>query len=127
MVGLAAAACCYGLWLTGYPYFSAGGLNGQSLAYDLWEAFLCIGLCIGLLVLFRESLNSQGGLARNLAASTYAVYLFHVPVVVFLQYAIQHTDIAAIIKFAIVTLAAIPLTFFISGYIRRLPLARRVL
>ena len=54
----------------------------QSLVYDIWEAFLCRGLCIGLLVLFREKLNFQGPLARNLAVSTYAVYLFHVPVIV---------------------------------------------
>jgi glucan biosynthesis protein C len=127
LVGLAAAACYYGLFLTGHPYFSGGGLNVQSLVYDFWEAFLCSGLCIGLLVLFRENLNCQGRLARNLAVSTYAVYIFHVPVVVFLQYAIWHTDMAAIIKFAIVTLAAIPTTFLISSYIRRLPLVRRIL
>jgi len=127
LVGMAAAACCYGLFLTGHPYFSAGGFNVQSLFYDFWEVFLCSGLCIGLLVLFREHFNSQGALARNLAGSTYAVYLFHVPVVVFLQYAIRHADMAAIIKFAIVTLTAIPITFLISSYIRRLPLARRVL
>jgi len=127
LVGLTAAACCYLLWLTGHKYFSGGGFNVPSLVYDFWEAFLCSGLCIGFLILFRENLNFQGTLARNLAASTYAVYVFHVPVVVFLQYAISHTDMAAIIKFAIVTLAAIPITFLISSYIRRLPHVRRVL
>jgi len=127
LVGLAAAACYYGLFLTGHPYFSGGGLNLQSLVYDFGEAFLCTGLCIGLLIFFRGNLNSQGTLAKNLAGSTYAVYLFHVPVVVFLQYAIRHADMAAIIKFAVVTLAAIPLTFLISSYIRRLPHVRRVL
>jgi len=127
LVGLVGAACYYGFFLAGHPYFSAGGLNVQSLVYDLWEAFLCSGLCIGLLVLFRENLNSQRALAINLAVSTYAVYLFHVPVVVFLQYAVWHTDMAAIVKFAIVTLVAIPVTFLISSYIRRLPHVRRVL
>jgi len=127
LIGLAAAACYYGSFLLGHPYFSGGGLNVRSLVYAFWEAFLCTGLCIGFLVFFRENLNSQGTLARNLAASTYAVYLFHVPVVVFLQYAIWHTEMAAITKFAIVTLAAIPLTFLISSYIRRLPHVRRVL
>jgi len=127
LIGLAGTAYCYGLWLTGHKYFSAGGFNVPSLVYDLWEAFLCSGLCIGLLVFFRENLNSQGALAKNLAASTYAVYLFHVPVIVFLEYAIWHTPTAAITKFFIVALAAIPLTFLISGFIRRLPIARRVL
>ena len=127
LIRLAAAACCYGLWLAGYPYFSGGGFNVQSLAYDVWEAFLCSGLCIGLLVLFREKIQFHGRLARILGASTYAVYLLHVPIVVFLQYAIRHTDMAAITKFLMVTLAAIPLTFIISSYFRRLPIVRRVL
>jgi glucan biosynthesis protein C len=127
LLGLAAAGLCYGLNLTGHMYFSAGGLNVQSVLYDLWEAFLCSGLCIGLLVLFREKLNSQGALAKNLAASTYAAYLFHVPILVFLQYAVRHVAAAAIVKFAIVTLAAIPLTFLFSSYIRRFPLVRRII
>jgi len=127
LLGLAAAAWCYGLNLTGHTYFSAGGLNVQSVLYDLWEALLCTGLCIGLPVLFREKLNSQGALAKNLAAGTYAVYLFHVPVVVSLQYAIRHAGIAAIAKFAIVTISAIPLTYLFCSYIRRFPLVRRII
>jgi glucan biosynthesis protein C len=127
LIGLTLAASCYGLWMAGCPYFSGGGFKVESLAFDVWEAFLCSGLCIGLLIFFRENLNSQGALTRDLAASTYAVYLFHVPVVVFLQYAICRTDMSAIIKFFIVVLAAIPLTFLISGYIRRLPIAKRIL
>jgi peptidoglycan/LPS O-acetylase OafA/YrhL len=127
LIGLAAAAACYGLWMMGYPYFSAGGFNVLSLVYDVWESFLCVGLCIGLLVFFRENLNFQRILAKSLAASTYAVYLFHVPVIVCLQYAIWRTDLAAIIKFVIVVLAATPLTFLISSFIRRLPIARQIL
>ncbi len=127
IIGLALAAFYYGLRLTGHSFFSGGGCNLRALEYDGWEAFLCSGLCIGLLVFFRENLNSQRTLTKDLAASTYAVYLFHVPVVVFLQYAIWRTDASAIIKFVIVVLAAIPLTFLISGYIRRLPIAERLL
>jgi glucan biosynthesis protein C len=127
LIGLAGMAFCYALWLTGHGYFSAGGFTISSLVFALWESFLCSGLCIGLLVFFRENLNSQGTLGQNLAGSTYSVYLFHVPVVIFLQYAIWRTDVPAIIKFVTVVLAAIPLTFLISGYIRRLPMAKRIL
>ncbi len=34
----------------------------------------------GLTVLFRERLNHQGRLAKDMAASAYGVYLIHVPV-----------------------------------------------
>jgi glucan biosynthesis protein C len=121
------AAFCYGLWGAGPTYFSGGGFKVESLAYDVWEAFLCSGLCIGLLVLFRERVQFHGELARNLGNSTYAVYLFHVPVLVFLQYAILNTGMAAIIKFLVVTLGAVPLTFLLCNYFRRIPMVNRVL
>jgi len=127
LIGLGAVAFRYGFWLTGHPFFSSRGFSGQSLVYDIWESFLCSGLCIGLLVLFREKIQFHGRLARNLGASTYAVYLLHVPIVVFLQYAIRYIDMAAVVKFLLVTLVAIPLTFLISHYFRQLPLVNRVL
>jgi glucan biosynthesis protein C len=127
LVGLAAAAFCYGLFLTGHTYFKGGGPTLGAFIYDLWEAFLCCGMCIGLTVLFRERLNRQGRLARNLAASTYAVYLFHVPVLVALQYAVGHVDLGPLMKFFLITLVAVPATFAIGSAMRRAPLARSVL
>ncbi len=32
----------------------AGGFNWLALSYALWEAFAVVGVCIGLLVLFRQ-------------------------------------------------------------------------
>jgi peptidoglycan/LPS O-acetylase OafA/YrhL len=84
-------------------------------------------MCIGLMVLFRERLNRQGRLARDLAASTYAVYLLHVPVLVALQYGIGHGALGPLMKFFVVTLVAVPATFAISGALRRAPLARSIL
>ena len=127
-VGLAAVAFCYGDFvLTGHTNFNGGGPTLGAFAYDLWEAFLCCGICIGLTVLFRERLNRQGRLARDLAASTYAVYLFHVPVLVALQYAAGHAALGPLMKFFLVTLIAVPATFAISSALRRAPFARSVL
>ena len=95
--------------------------------YDLWEAFLCCGLCIGLVVLFRERLDRQNGFLKDLAASTYAVYLFHVPVLVALQYGLAHASLGPLIKFLVVTLLAVPITFAMSSAHRRVPLARSIL
>jgi glucan biosynthesis protein C len=126
-VGLAAAAICYGLFFTGHAYFNKGGPTLGAFIFDLWEAFLCCGMCIGFMVLFRERLNRQGWLARDLAASTYAVYLFHVPVLVSLQYALRYAALGPLIKFFLVTLIAIPATFAIGSVLKRSPLARSIL
>jgi peptidoglycan/LPS O-acetylase OafA/YrhL len=127
MVGLGAATLCYGLFFTGHAYFNKGGPTWGAFFYDLWEAFLCFGLCIGFAVLFREKLNRQGRLARDLAACTYAVYLFHIPVLVPLQYAIRFEPLGPLMKFFLVTLIAIPVTFAIGSALRRAPFARSIL
>ncbi len=127
LVGLGACALCYGLFFTGHAFFDGGGPTLGAFAYDLWEAFLCCGMCIGLTVLFRERLNRQGRLARDLAASTYAVYLLHVPVLVALQYAMGGAALGPLMKFFLVTLIAVPATFAIGSALRRAPLARSVL
>jgi glucans biosynthesis protein C len=126
-VGLGLSICYCGFQFAGYAAFEAGGRTPGALVYALWEAFLCCGLCIGLTVLFRETLNRQGGLAKDLASSTYTVYLFHVPVLVALQYALGRTASGPLTKFFVVTLIAIPATFAIASALRRVPLARSVL
>lgn len=126
-VGLAASVLFSLLSLAGLSFFHAGGPTFRAFVYDLWEAFLCCGLSIGLTVLFRERLNGRGRLVRDLAASTYAVYLLHVPVLVPLQYAFGDTGLGPLTKFCLVTLIAIPVTFAIGSALRRAPLARAVL
>jgi peptidoglycan/LPS O-acetylase OafA/YrhL len=127
LVGFASAAICYGLYFTGHGYFNGGGLTLGAFVFDLWEVFLCCGMCFGLTVLFRERLNRQGRFAKDLAASTYAVYLLHVPVLVAVQYAVGHEAWGPLVKFLLVTLIAVPATFALGSGLRRLPLARSVL
>jgi glucan biosynthesis protein C len=54
-----------------------GGFHWQALVEAVGESFLAVGVCIGLLVLFREHWNRQGRLAKGLAGSSYTVYLIH--------------------------------------------------
>jgi glucan biosynthesis protein C len=126
-VGLVLSVCYCGLQFAGYGVFRAGGPTPGAFVYDLWEAFLCCGLCIGFLVLFRETLNRQGRLAKDLAASTFAVYLFHVPVLVAVQYAFGSAALGPLMKFFLVAVIAIPATFAIGSALRRIPLARSIL
>jgi ABC-type multidrug transport system permease subunit len=76
---------------------------------------------------FREKLNRQGPLARDLAASTYTVCLFQVPVVVALQYAFGQATLGPLMKFFLVAPVAVPATFAIGSVLRRALLARSVL
>jgi peptidoglycan/LPS O-acetylase OafA/YrhL len=81
-----------------------------------------------LLALFKNRFNSQGPFAKALANNSFAVYLIHLPIIVFLQFQLIGVAIDPLIKFAIVGTLGISLSFAISHYvIRRLPYARDVL
>nr|WP_025700482.1 acyltransferase family protein [Paenibacillus forsythiae] len=101
----------YGGWV---PFLSPGGLNRDSLGYSFYETFLCLGLSIGLLYIFRELGNRTNSMARMLARHAFAVYFVHVPVVVGLQYALAHAPLPTGLKFVLAAAGGIVLSFLIS-------------
>ena len=104
-----------------------GGFHWLSFAYTLWESFVVVGVCIGLLVLFRTRWNHQGRLAISLAASAYTVYLIHPLVLVGFSYAFHVVTLYPLLKFGIAVLITLPLCFLVSLVIRKIPLVNRVL
>jgi peptidoglycan/LPS O-acetylase OafA/YrhL len=126
-IGLAAAGLWYAFSLGRLrPRFGVTGLR-MGIIYPIWEAFLCCGMCIGLIVLFRETLDRQSLWGRRMAENQYAAYLFHVPVVVLAQLAVVGAPLSPFAKFAFVTAVAVPATFLLSALIRAPALARKVL
>lgn len=90
------------------------------LTYAVWESLLCCSMCIGLLVIFRDRLNVQTPLTAELGRSQYLAYIVHIVPVVVLQAAVLALPLPPLAKFLLVTLAAVPATFFVSGLLRRL-------
>ena len=105
----------------------AGGLHWQCLAYSLWEQFVGAAMTIGLLVLFRERLNHQGAVAKAASASSYTAYIIHAPVIVLLALALRNVRLYPLAKFSLVAAVAVPICFALGNFIRKLPLARRIL
>jgi len=87
--------------------------------YVFWESVFCCAACVGLLVLFRDRMNTHGRLARALAKSQYAAYIIHVPVILAFQYAVLKLPIPPLAKFALVTAVSIPATFALAYAARR--------
>lgn len=104
-----------------------GGVHWQSFALSVWEQFLCMGMVVGLLIFFRERLNHQGRVAKDMAASSYTVFLIHAPVIVFLALALRGVTLHPLLKFVLVAPLALALCFILAHYIRKLPLARDIL
>ena len=105
-----------------------GGWHWQSLVYCLWEAFLCISACIGLIYLFRRYLDRQGKLAAFLVPNAYTAYIIHALVIT--TVALIARDLLALyplLKWFVMALIAIPLCFGLSALIRKIPYTDRVL
>jgi fucose 4-O-acetylase-like acetyltransferase len=105
-----------------------GGLSWQSAALCFWESFFCLGICLGLLVWFREKYNWQGKLEKWMTDNCFAVYLFHAPVLIAVTLGLHGFDAPKAVKFLAATLAGTVLTYLASHFIfRRIPLLQRVL
>jgi peptidoglycan/LPS O-acetylase OafA/YrhL len=113
-VGIAAAAACY-VW----PLWAGGGATLAALRWAGWESVICTGMCVGLLVLFRDRCAVPGRLARLAAPEAYATYIFHIPVVLGLQLAIAHTAWPPAGKFGFVAALGVPLSFLVAAAARR--------
>jgi glucan biosynthesis protein C len=124
-----------GLALAGLWYAYSLGLrqifpisrNAMGIVYPVWEALLCCGLCLGLLYLFRENLNRPNRWTKVMAEGQYAAYLFHMPIVILIQYLLVNAPLPPFTKFLLVTAAAVPLTFLFADLLRRSALLRRIL
>ncbi|MFN8495370.1 MAG: acyltransferase family protein [Caldilineaceae bacterium] len=104
-----------------------GGWHWEALAFALWEAWLMIALIVFLLYLLRAKFNTAGPLTRMMAANAYTVYLIHQTVLIALNIALLSTPIPTIVKFFLASAMTILVCFGLSGLIRRIPGAERVL
>jgi glucans biosynthesis protein C len=106
----------------------SGGFTWQSAAFSFWEAFFCVGVCLGLIVLFREKMNHQGAFRRWLSDNCFAVYLFHTPLLIAVTLMLRDFHAPKLVKFPCATLLGLVVTYLASSLIfRRFPLLKRIL
>lgn len=103
-----------------------GGLDWRSLVWSGWEATICVGLCIGLLILFREKVNFCGRFLRMLSNNAYTVYLIHILLIIYLQVAVANLSAGPLAKFSLVVFLGTPMCFILSDILRKLPFVKFV-
>ncbi len=97
-------------------------------SWPVYESTLAVALSWGLIIFFRKSFNFTNKFLDNLAAASYAVYIFHFPVVLFFQYSLDKVVLGgAMGKFLIVSVLSVITTFFISWIIKKIPGFNKVL
>ncbi len=106
----------------------SGGFTWQSAGLSIWESFFCVGVCLGLLVLFREKFNRRGRITRWLSDNCFAVYFFHTPVLIAVTLAVGGFGAPKPVKFLCASILGVTLTYLASSLVlRRIPILKRVL
>lgn len=106
----------------------AGGWHLPSALYCLWESFFCAGVCLGLIVLLRDGGNRHTRLTRLLSDNSFAVYVFHPPILLWLTIAFAGLAWPPIVKFALLSVVCLAICYPASHFVfRRLPGLRHIL
>jgi surface polysaccharide O-acyltransferase-like enzyme len=84
-------------------------------------------MCIGLIYLFRRFVNQQGRVASWFSRNAYTAYLIHEPLITSIALMIAGVTLYPLLKFALMGLVTVPLTFLLSVLVRKIPYADRVL
>ena len=116
-----------GIYIITVIQFCTTGHQSAFFLRDYREAILCVGLCIGLLALFRTYFNSKGNIMQILSDNAYGTYIIHLPVVVALQYAFDPVQASALTLFLVVSFLSVIGSFLASFLIRLIPGVKRVL
>ena len=104
-----------------------GGPNWQALVYAMWEPFVCIGICMKLLVVFRDRLNVANTVTRAMSASAYTVYIIHPFFVILGTWLVAGLSVPVFVLFGMASLLGISSCFLVANVIRKLPLLSRIL
>ncbi len=110
---------------------SATGFIGagqwQSAVYALWDSTMAAGMCLGSITLFRRFFNRQSTLGVLLSRHSFAVYVIHIPIIVWLAIAIRGVNLEGLLKFGLLAVLAVPICFAAAYVFRKLPGVSRVL
>lgn len=107
------------------PYL--GGLYWQAAFYAAWEQFYAVGMCVGLIVLFREKWDFQGPKTKKLSENAFAMYVFQMPFLVLFGIWLEPLGFNPLLKFLALTLLGIVSIYVFCEYvIRRNPFLRNI-
>ena len=110
----------------GDHFLIEGGRHWQAFAYALWESFICVFVCIGLIGIFKTKFNSQNGLQKFLSDHAFGVFVFHAPLLISISITLKSLALPPLLKFMLVSAIAIPGCFIFSWLIKKAPGFKKV-
>jgi len=106
---------------------SMGNGHWQSAVYALWDSIFSVGITLFLITLFRRFFNQESAFGKFLSEQSYAVYIIHIPIVVFGAYLLRGFSLGSLPKFGLVSIILIPICFGVAYLIRKIPFASKII
>jgi len=111
--------------VTQIPPFGFG--TWQSGVYTLWDSIFAVGMSLAALTFFRRFFNKESRMGSFLAQQSYAVYIIHIPIIVFLAFGLRNIELASMLKLGLAALIVIPTCFIVAYLIRKIPGVSRII
>jgi len=107
------------------PPFGFG--TWQSAVYALWDSAFAVGMVLAAITFFRRFFNQESKLGSFLSQQSYAVYIIHIPIVIFTAYGLRGIEMASLLKLGLAAVIVVPTCFIVAAILRKIPGVSRVL
>jgi len=107
------------------PPFGYG--TWQSAVYALWDSAFAVGMVLAAITFFRRFFDQESKFGRFLSQQSYAVYIIHIPIVIFTAYGLRGIEMASLLKLGLAAVIVIPICFIVAAVLRKIPGVSRVL
>jgi len=104
-----------------------GGWHWQSFVYAMYEQIVGVSLILGFLGIFKGHCNVTGKWVSRLSDASYTVYVFHPIIILLVAWAAAPWQANLLLKFTMLSLPCLVITFALGWLIRRIPLVSRIL
>jgi hypothetical protein len=104
-----------------------GGPHWQAYVYAAWEPFVCVGISLKLVTLFRARLNITNRITQHAAKSSYTAYIIHPFFVVTGTYLAKAWPLPSLAIVLLVCPLVVVACFLSADLIRQLPLLNKIL
>lgn len=126
-IAIAPVVIIFNAWLGYDAYKFWSGFNWQCCTYAVWEAFLCVGINLKLVVWYRDRLNRSTPFTRRMARSAYTAYILHAFFICAWTYVFTFFSLGRIPEILLMWPVAVASCFLFSDAVRRIPLLKQVL
>ncbi|MBR5763649.1 MAG: acyltransferase [Bacteroidaceae bacterium] len=122
-------ALAIGIVLCIFNYLRADNAIGAFIYqwFGIFESFLCVFLCYGLIWLFRQYFSETGKFSSWCATQAFGAYIVHLPLMLIFQNIFDGLWIGAFCKFMFISVITTVASFVLTWLLRLIPGVKKVL